>query len=411
MSLAIETKLVHAGERRTAPTGVSAVTPIYPTTSFVYERAEDVDRIVEGEINDFVYSRYGNPTTAAFESAIAELEGGNFAFAFGSGMAALHAALLACELSAGSVVLASRDLYGASLELLRSVFGAFGVKTVTADFGDLEHLGRQAVELNPRVLIAETISNPLLKVLDVEGVARIARECGARFVVDNTFATPFICRPLELGADLVVHSATKFLAGHADATGGAVVARDEFDRPALNAALTLAGGILSPWEAHSILRGIKTLALRLEKQCSNALKLARYFESSPFVADVIYPGFGDDFETSERNLLGGRRGAVLAIRLIDDTRTAAYRFMNSLGLVTRAASVGDIFTGVVHPATATHRELSPAQRTRLGITDGLLRVSAGVEDADDLIADFEKAFSGSTFQAISTEFETAEARK
>lgn len=389
------TKLVHAGERRAVPTGVSAVTPIYATSTFVYEQMEDVDRIVDGETSGFVYSRYGNPTVAAFESALGELENGKFAYAFGSGMAALHAALLACELSSGSVVLASQDLYGASLELLKTVFGAFGVRTVTADFSDLDALRAKALEINPSVILGETVSNPLLKVLDIERVAEIAREAGAKLIVDNTFATPLLCRPIDFGADFVVHSATKFLGGHADATGGVVIAREDFDRPALLGALTLAGGVLSAWEAHSILRGLKTLGLRLEKQCRNAEILTRFLLDCPQVEKVIYPGLGDDeqAEIAERILSGSYRGAVLGVRLKNDSRSFVYRFMNSLQLCTRAASVGDIFTGVVHPATATHRELSAAKRARLGISEGLLRISAGIEDAADIIADLEQAFT------------------
>jgi len=292
----IATQFVHAGERRAAPVGVPAATPIYATSTFVYERMEDVDRVVEGDVSGFVYSRYGNPTVAAFEAALAEIENGKFAFAFGSGMAALHAALLACELSTGAVVLASQDLYGASLELLKTVFGAFGVRTVTADFSDIENLRAKAQELKPRVLLGETISNPLLKVLDVETVARIAHEAGAKLIVDNTFATPFLCQPINFGADFVVHSATKFLGGHADATGGVVIAKEDFDRPALMGALTLAGGVLSAWEAHSILRGLKTLGLRLEKQCRNAERLAKFFLDCPQIEKVIYPGLADESE-------------------------------------------------------------------------------------------------------------------
>lgn len=390
----IATRLVHAGERRGAPIGVPAATPIYATSTFVYERMEDVDRVVEGEESGFVYSRYGNPTVAAFEEAMAELENGKFAFAFGSGMAALHAALLACELSTGAIVLASQDLYGSSLELLKTIFGAFGVKTVTADFSDIENLRTKANELKPRVLLGETISNPLLKVLDVENVAKIARETGAKLIVDNTFATPFLCQPINFGADFVVHSATKFLGGHADATGGIVVAKEDFDRPALMGALTLAGGVLSAWEAHSILRGLKTLGLRLEKQCRNAEKLARFFATSEQVEKVIYPGLLDknQKEIAGRILNKNFRGAVLGVRLKTDSREFVYKFMNNLQLCTRAASVGDIFTGIVHPATATHRELSAAKRARLGITEGLLRISAGIEDVEDIIADIEKAF-------------------
>jgi cystathionine beta-lyase/cystathionine gamma-synthase len=390
----IATQFVHAGERRAAPVGVPAATPIYATSTFVYERMEDVDRVVEGEISDFVYSRYGNPTVAALETAMAEIEQGKFAFAFGSGMAALHAALLACELSNGSIVLASQDLYGASLELLKTVFGSFGVRTVTTDFSDVENLRAKARELKPRVLLSETISNPLLKVLDIEAAAKIAHETGAKLIVDNTFATPFLCRPINFGADFVVHSATKFLGGHADATGGVVIAKEDFDRPALMGALTLAGGVLSAWEAHSILRGLKTLGLRLEKQCRNAERLAQFFLDCPQIEKVIYPGLADETQTeiANRILRSDLRGAVLGVKLKTDSREQVYRFMNALKLCTRAASVGDVFTGIVHPATATHREMSAAKRARLGISEGLLRVSAGIEEVEDIIADIERAF-------------------
>ena len=392
----IATQLVHAGERRSTPTGVPASTPIYATSSFIYESVEEVDRIVEGEVSDFVYSRYGNPTVAAFEEAMASIEKGSFALAYGSGMAALHAALLACDLTRGSVVLASRDLYGATFELLYTVFGAFGIKTVTEDFSNIAAVRTKVLELRPRVLMCETLSNPLLKVCDIEGLAEIARETGAKSIVDNTFATPYLCRPMGLGADFVVHSATKYLAGHANATGGVVVAKDEFDRPGLLGALTIAGGVLSPWEAHSILTGIKTLGLRMEKQCNNAEILARRLAGHPQIESVIYPKFfnGSDGETVDRTFDQNLYGGIVTIRLKNDTREAAYKFLNSLKLCTRAASVGDIFTGVVHSATATHRELSPAKRAALGITDGLIRISVGIEDIDDIVADIEQALAG-----------------
>jgi len=392
-NLNIATQLVHAGERLPLPTGKAAVTPIYATSTFTYDRMEDVDRILDGEMNDFVYSRYGNPTVAALERALATIENGKFANAFGSGMAALHAVLLACDLTSGSVVLASEDLYGASIDLLYNVFGAFGVKTVTVDFSDIDLLRQKAAELKPRILIGETLSNPLLKVLDIASCAEVAREAGARLIVDNTFATPVLCRPLDLGADFVVHSATKYLGGHADATGGVVVAKEEFDRQALFAAVTLVGGILSPWEAHQILRGLKTLSLRLEKQCRNAERLAEYFAVCPHIETVYYPGFteGRQAEIATRTLQRSNFGGVVTIRLKNDTQAAVYRFMNCLQLCTRAASLGDIFTGITHPATATHREMAPARRRRLGITDGLIRVSAGIEDINDIIDDIEQA--------------------
>ena len=389
----LATQFVHAGERKSAPSGIPASTPIYASSSFIHERVEDIDSIVDGDTSGFVYSRYGNPTVAAFEDAMAALENGKFAYAFGSGMAALHAAFLASELSNGSVVLASKDLYGSTFELLLTVFGAFGVKTVTEDFNDVAALRAKAFELKPRVLLCETLSNPLLKVCDIEECALIAREVGAKLIVDNTFATPYLSRPLDLGADFVVHSATKYLGGHADATGGVVVAKEEFDKPALLGALTLAGGVLSPWEAHSLLRGIKTLGLRMEKQCSNAERLAAQLQKLPQISEVIYPKLfdGEDAEALDRTFHGSEFGAIVTIRLAEDTREASYRFLNALNLCTRAASVGDLFTGIVHPATATHREVSPAKRAKLGITEGLIRISVGIEDVNDILADIEQA--------------------
>lgn len=408
----IATQFVHAGERRNAPAGVPASTPIYASSSFIYERMEEVDSIVDGDVSGFVYSRYGNPTVAAFEEAMAAIENGKFAFAYGSGMAALHAALLACELKSGSVVLASKDLYGATFELLYTIFGAFGVKTVTEDFTDIAALRAKAFEIKPAVLVCETLSNPLLKVCDIEETALIAREVGAKLIVDNTFATPYLCRPLDLGADFVVHSATKYLGGHADATGGVVIAKEDFDKPALLGALTLAGGVLSPWEAHSILRGIKTLGLRMEKQCSNAERLATQLQKLPEIDEVIYPKFfeGTQAEALDGAFHGSDYGAIVSIRLKEDTRESAYAFLNSLKLCTRAASVGDLFTGIVHPATATHRELSPAQRAKIGITEGLIRISVGIEDVNDIMADIEQALAATGQNRLLEQAESLEFR-
>lgn len=391
--LSIATQFVHAGERRNAPAGIPASTPIYATSSFIYEQVEDIDRIVDGETSGFVYSRYGNPTVAAFEEAMAAIENGKFAYAFGSGMAAIHAALLACELTSGSVVLASKDLYGSTFELLYTVFGAFGVKTVTQDFTDIAALRAKAFEVKPAALICETLSNPLLKICDIEECSAIARETGAKLIVDNTFATPYLCQPLDLGADFVVHSATKYLGGNADATGGVVIAKEDFYKPALLGALTLAGGVLSPWEAHSILRGIKTLGLRMEKQCSNAERLAAQLQKLEQIDEVIYPKFfeGEQGKALDAAFHGPDFGAIVTVRLKEDTREASYRFLNALKLCTRAASVGDLFTGIVHPATATHRELSPAKRAAIGITEGLIRISVGIEDVNDVLADIEQA--------------------
>lgn len=387
----IETKLVHTGERRKPPIGQPVATPLYATATYTYESMAQMDQVFTGEGGDFVYSRYGNPTVAALEESLAAIEEGKVAVAYGSGMAAIHAALFACELAPGSIVLASQDLYGASFDLLNKIFGAVGVKTKTADFNDLESLRQKAAELKPRVLLAETISNPLLKICDIEKVAGIAHENGARLIVDNTFASPFLCQPLNFGADFTVHSATKYLCGHADAMGGIVVSNEEYDRAALVSVMKLVGGVLSVWEAHQILRGVKTLGLRLEKQCANAQILAETLSQNPAVEKVFYPNLNENKENTRKILRGGFGGALVSIKLKEATKDAAWRFMDNLKLCVRATSLGDVYTLVSHSASSSHRELSPKKRADLGISDGLVRISVGIENVQDIIDDIEQA--------------------
>jgi cystathionine gamma-synthase/methionine-gamma-lyase len=392
----ITTQLVHAGERLPPPTGLPVSTPVYATATFTYDSMAEVDQVFSGEKQGYIYTRYGNPTTAALEEAMRVLEGGAAACAYATGMAALHAALFACELSPGATVLASQDLYGATTELLYNIFGSFGVNTVTADFSDTKALREKAREVRPRVLVAETISNPLLKVCDLEACAEVAREAGARFVVDNTFASPYLCQPLRHGADFAVHSATKYLGGHADVMGGLVVARDEVDRAALVGVMKLVGGVLGVWEAHEVMRGLKTLAVRLDRQCDNARRLAERLDGHPRLARVHYPALAPSAETREvlgRVLRAPHAGALVSVELAEDTFDAAFRFMDALDLCVRATSLGDVFTGVLHPATASHREVAPARRKRLGIADGLVRISVGIEDVGDIIADIEQALN------------------
>ncbi|HXH69908.1 MAG TPA: PLP-dependent aspartate aminotransferase family protein, partial [Pyrinomonadaceae bacterium] len=239
--------------------------------------------------------------------------------------------------------------------------------------------------------LVETISNPLLKVCDIAACAETAHGANARLIVDNTFATPYLCQPLNLGADFSVHSATKYLGGHGDATGGVVIAKKESDRPALVNVRRLGGGVLSVWEAHQILRGIKTLALRLEKQCQNAKILAEHFSKHSQIKKVFYPGLTDEADLVKRVLRPPHAGALVTIILEDGTREAAFRFADALKLCVRATSLGDIFTLVSHSATSSHRELSPKRRADLGISDGLVRISVGIEDTKDIIADIEQA--------------------
>ncbi len=391
--LDLATELVHAGERSEPPSGQPTSTPIYASATYTYESMAEIDQVFAGDKPGYIYTRYGNPTVNAFEEAIRVAEDGATACAYSSGMAALHAALFACELSPGATVLASQDLYGATTSLLQTIFGSFGIKTVTADFSDLDGLRTKTNEAKPRVLVAETISNPLLKVCDIDACAEIAHASGARLIVDNTFASPYLCQPLQHGADIVVHSATKFLSGHADAMGGVAISRDQADSMALIGVMKLVGGVLSPWEAHEILRGIKTLGVRMDRHCENAAKLAAQLQKHPRVSRVYFPGLAaaEQCDVAQRILRDHHMGALVSIELKDQNRDAAFRFMDALKLCVRSTSLGDVFTSVLHPPTASHRDLSPARRKQLGISDGLIRISVGIESINDITADIERA--------------------
>ena len=395
--LDIATQLVHQGEGA-VPTGTPTAVPIYASATYTYPTMDEIDKVFAGEIPGYIYTRYGNPTVVALQEAIRIIEDGAIACAYSSGMAALHAALFACELSPGSSVLASQDLYGATTNLLLNVFGAFGIRIATADFNNLDEVSAKTREEKPRVLLAETISNPLLKVCEIDACAEIAHKNNARLIIDNTFASPYLCQPLKYGADIVVHSATKFLGGHADAMAGIAISRDQADSIALIGVMKLVGGVLSPWEAHQILRGVKTLAVRMDRHCENAQTLAERLKHDPRIGRVYYPGVGGSGNEAiaTRMLRAPHRGALVAIELKDNTRAAAFKFMDALKLCVRSTSLGDVFTSVLHPATASHRDLSPARRRDLGISDGLIRISVGIENVNDIIADVAQALAADT---------------
>src|SRR5439155_4202558 len=279
-----------------------------------------------------------------------------------------------------------------------AILGPFGIRTVTVDFANLDEVRSKALEIKPRVLIAETISNPLLKVCDIDAGAEIAREVGARLIIDNTFASPYLCQPLKHGADFVVHSATKFLSGHADAMGGIAVSGDAADSMALIGVMKLVGGVLSPWEAHEILRGVKTLAVRMDRHCENTRTLAERLPVHSRIGRVYFPGTAaaENQAVAKRMIRAGHFGGLVSIELKENTRAAAFRFMDSLKLCVRSTSLGDVFTSVLHPATSSHRDLSPARRKALGISDGLIRISVGIESVDDIITDIEQALATGT---------------
>src|SRR5829696_432857 len=392
-----ETRAVHSGERRAGQDENGSFypisTPIYASTTFSHPNIETTDRILGGEQRGYSYARYDNPTVAAFEEALASLEaphGDTRAFAFASGMSAMHAALTAAELGPGATVLAAEQLYGSTATLLVQIFGSLGVEVRFVDTYDLGAVEKKVAEHRPRAVVVETISNPLLRVADTAGVAEITRAGGAALVVDNTFGTPCLQRPLEMGADLIVHSATKYLSGHGDLTAGVVAAGPSYDA-ALEGIRKLVGGTLGTFEAWLAHRGLKTLALRMERQCENARLISSHLASHKKVAKVHHPALEDhpDAEVARRVL--ANTGGLVSFELEVEGREAAFAFLNALELCVKAPSLGDIYTLAIHPATSSHRELSPSRRGRLGVGENLIRLSVGIEHPEDIISDLERA--------------------
>ncbi len=395
------TLAVHAGQphERGAPREASFVPttmPVHAASAFVHEHASDLHAVFARD-EGYSYSRHANPTVASFERAVAALEHRTepaSAVAFGSGMAALHAAIVASLRAAGARdgvrgrVLAARDLYGATIELLRRYLSA----SVEVAWVDTSHLGAVEATLSanvPTVLLAEVVSNPLLRVADVAALAALARASGAKTVIDATFVTPLLSRPLELGADVSVHSATKYLGGHGDATGGvaSVRAADAALLRELRHALRYVGGVLAPAEAYSLARGLRTLCVRLPKQVASASELAGRLSSHPRVARVYYP----KLDPATARTLDGGAGAMVSFELEGASTADVEAFFDRLEVVVPATTLGDVASLVLHPASTSHRSLSPAERAERGIGEGLVRLSVGIEDVDDLWHDLVTA--------------------
>ncbi|MEA2573641.1 MAG: methionine-gamma-lyase [Chloroflexia bacterium] len=388
------TRAVHAGSHvdlgGTQPSNV----PIYASSTFLSPDAATLDGVLGGNIPGYVYGRYANPTVAALEEALAALDGAAASVAFGSGMAALHAAFLLCELEPGDTVLAGSDLYGASHTLLATLLGQFEVQTRFVDMTDFEAV-EQALRSDPRprAMLFETASNPLIKVADVPWLCELARSLGVLTIVDATFTPPPIILPLALGADIVMHSDTKYFGGHGDVTGGHVsIANPELE-PTLRQISRLVGAIPGPFEAYLTSRGIKTLIVRVKQQCENAAALARWLAQHPLVAKVHYPGLPDhpQHEIAARLFTPPYMGAVLSFEIAGAGKAEVLRFMDALELVLPATTLGDVYTEVSYSIISSHRDWAPAQLRRAGITAGLLRVSAGIEDIEDVIEDIDQA--------------------
>ncbi|QPH52991.1 O-succinylhomoserine sulfhydrylase [Pontivivens ytuae] len=382
------TKLVHSGARRSQYGEVAEA--VYLTQGFVYPTAEAAEqRFIELGEDEFIYARYGNPTVAAFEDRIAAIEGAEAAFATASGMAAVNGALFSM-LKAGDHVVSARALFGSCLYIVETLLPRFGVEVTFVDGTDLDQW-RAAVRDDTKLVFFETMSNPVLEVIDVAGVAEIAHAKGAMVVADNVFATPILMRAMERGADVVIYSATKHIDGQGRCLGGVVLGTEEFIRGTLEPYLKHTGGALSPFNAWVMLNGLTTLDLRVRAQAATAARLADWFAEKNTVTRVLYPGRADHPQHDVAASQMETGGTMLAIELAD--QAAAFRFLNAATVAIISNNLGDARTILTHPATTTHQRLDEETRAALGITPGTIRISAGLEDADDLIADFAQALA------------------
>lgn len=383
------TTAIHHGYRPEDHHG-ALVPPIYLTSTFTFPSAEQGGRCFAGEAEGYIYTRIANPTLALLESRMAALEGGAAAVAFGSGMGAITATLWTL-LRPGDEILVDKTVYGCTYAFLHHGIGEFGVRVTHVDMTDAAAV-EAAMASRPKVVYFETPANPNMRLVDIQAVAAAAHRAGALVVVDNTYCTPYLQQPLALGADVVVHSATKYISGHGDVTAGVAVAADAElgDRIRLQGLKDMTGAVLSPQDAALLLRGLKTLALRMDRHCDNALAVARLLQAHPAVAKVSYPGLAEDPQHALAQRQMRKPGGMIAFELHGGI-TAGRAFIDALQMVACAVSLGDAESLAQHPASMTHSTYTEDQRAAAGISEGLVRLSAGLEDTDDLLADVRRA--------------------
>lgn len=384
------TRLLRCGPSR-SPFGETAEA-LYLTSGFVYESAEEASARFAGEADGYMYSRYDNPTVDMFEQRIALLEGAEKGSATASGMAAMTASLL-CHLRMGDHVVAARALFGSCRVVIEQLLPRFGITHTLVDGTDLD-AWRAAVRPETRVFFLETPSNPTLEIIDLAAVAEIAHAAGSRLIVDNVFATPILQRPMTFGADIVFYSATKHIDGQGRCLGGVVLSSEDFYQEHLQPFLRNTGPSMSPFNAWVLAKGLETLSLRVERQCEHAARVADGLEALPGVTRVLYPGRADhpQHALAARQM---RAGGTLVAFEVDGGTEAAFRMVNRLQIIDISNNLGDTKSLVTHPATTTHRKLSQSDRDALGIFDGVLRLSVGLEDPQDLIDDLAQALHAS----------------
>ena len=384
--LDFNTKCVHSGIDEYEYGSV--VPPIYQTSTFKFKSVQHGASLFAGEEKGYIYTRMLNPTIEAMENAIAELEGGHKALGCASGMAASHT-IFASLLNAGDHVVCSAAVYGPTTTLLNTVMKRFGVETNFVDSAVTENV-KKALKANTKVVYIETPGNPTLCISDLQEISKIAHEHGSKVVVDNTFMSPALQNPIALGADVVMHSLTKFLNGHADVVGGIIVVKDEDTYKHFRKTLNQLGGVIDPFNSFLVHRGLKTLGLRMQKHCENAQKIAEWLEKHPIVKTIRYPGLKSHphYQIGQKQQKGP--GGMITFE-VEGGLEAGKILMNSVKLCQLAVSLGGVETLIQHPASMTHFSMGKDARIAGGITDGLVRISVGIENADDLIADLDQA--------------------
>ncbi|MFT5166205.1 MAG: cystathionine gamma-lyase [Saprospiraceae bacterium] len=373
------TKVIHAGIKPDPSTG-AIMTPIFQTSTYV----QDAPGVHKG----FEYARTQNPTRSVLEENLAALENGKYGFCFSSGLAAMDALLK--SMNPGDEIISTSDLYGGSYRLITKVYERFGLKGHFIPMDDLAVV-EKAITKKTKMIWIETPTNPMLNIIDIEGICNIAKKKGVLTCVDNTFASPYLQTPLDLGADIVLHSATKYLGGHSDVVHGAVITSNKEIADQLAFIQNAAGAVPGPQDCFLVLRGIKTLHLRVERSCKNAKKIAKYLRSHPKVSKVFYPGFKDH----PNHLIAKKQmkdfGGMVSFDLVKNNFEAAQDVLKSTHLFALAESLGGVESLIGHPASMTHAAIPKKERLKVGLTDSLIRLSIGVEDIDDLIADLEQA--------------------
>lgn len=383
------TKAIHGGHHKDPLSGALS-TPIYQTSTFIFDSAEQGGRRFALEEGGYIYSRLGNPTNSQVEEKLALLEGAEACMSTASGIGAISSALWTA-LQAGDHVVASKTLYGCTFALLNHGLTRYGVEVTFVDATDLQEV-KDAMKKNTKVVYLETPANPDLKLIDIEAISNITHEYNKNCIVmvDNTFCTPYLQRPLELGADVVVHSATKYLNGHGDVIAGFVVGNQDFiNQVRLFGVKDMTGSVLGPFDAYLILRGMKTLQIRMDRHCKNAMEVAKFLEGHKNVVKVNYPGLESfpQYELAKKQM--SQPGGMIAFE-VKGGLEAGKKLLNSLELCALAVSLGDCETLIQHPASMTHSPYTAEERAEAGISDGLIRISVGLEDAEDIIADLKQ---------------------